>query len=109
MDQVNLRRLMGFAVSPDGTRVVMAVRATDYEANKGKIDLWHVKRDGTELRQLTSHPAPDTDPALAPDGKSVYFLPLADLIDALAKGDSPEAALKRVLAADSGFQSRQVG
>ncbi len=73
-DQVNLRRLLNFAVSPDGNHVVLAVRATDYEANKGKIDLWHVRRDGTELRQLTSHPAPDTDPVFAADGKSVYFL-----------------------------------
>ena len=31
------------------------------------------------------------------------------LLDALAKGDSPDVALKRALAADSGFQSRQVG
>ncbi len=73
-DQVNLRRLLGFAVSPDGATVVLVVRATDYEANKGRIDLWRVRRDGTELRQLTSHPSPDTDPVFAPDGKSVYFL-----------------------------------
>ncbi len=31
-----------------------------------------------------------------------------ELLDALARGDAPEAALKRALAADSGFQSRQV-
>ncbi len=73
-DQVNLRRLVGFAVSPDGSTVVLAVRATDYEANKGKIDLWRVRKDGSELRQLTSHAAPDTDPVFARDGKSVYFL-----------------------------------
>jgi uncharacterized Ntn-hydrolase superfamily protein len=32
-----------------------------------------------------------------------------ELLDALAKGEAPDAALKRLLAADSGFQSRQVG
>ncbi|WP_373062512.1 DUF1028 domain-containing protein [Gemmatimonas sp.] len=31
-----------------------------------------------------------------------------ELLDALAKGDAPDAALKRALAADSSFQSRQV-
>lgn len=31
-----------------------------------------------------------------------------ELLDALARGDSPAAALKQALAADSGFQSRQV-
>ncbi len=74
MDQVTLRRLLAFTVSPDGQTVVLVVRATDYEANKGRIDLWAVKADGSGLRQLTSHPAPDTDPVFAPDGKSVYFL-----------------------------------
>jgi uncharacterized Ntn-hydrolase superfamily protein len=32
-----------------------------------------------------------------------------ELLDALAKGEAPDVALKRLLAADSGFQSRQVG
>lgn len=31
-----------------------------------------------------------------------------ELLDALASGEAPDAALKRLLAADSGFQSRQV-
>jgi hypothetical protein len=31
-----------------------------------------------------------------------------ELLDALAKGEGPDAALKRLLAADSGFQQRQV-
>ena len=73
-DQVNLRRLLAFALSADGTKVVLTVRATDYEANKGKVDLWAMRADGTELRQLTSHPAADSDAVFAPDGKSIYFL-----------------------------------
>ncbi len=32
-----------------------------------------------------------------------------ELLDALARGEAPDAALKRLLAADSAFQSRQVG
>jgi uncharacterized Ntn-hydrolase superfamily protein len=32
-----------------------------------------------------------------------------ELLDAIAKGESPDAALKRLLAADTGFQSRQIG
>lgn len=32
-----------------------------------------------------------------------------ELLDALAKGELPDAALKRLLAADSGFQGRQIG
>ena len=32
-----------------------------------------------------------------------------ELLDAMARGEAPDAALKRLLAADSGFQSRQIG
>ncbi|MDQ8165039.1 MAG: DUF1028 domain-containing protein [Gemmatimonadota bacterium] len=32
-----------------------------------------------------------------------------ELLDALARGEAPDAALKRLLAADSAFQSRQIG
>jgi uncharacterized Ntn-hydrolase superfamily protein len=32
-----------------------------------------------------------------------------ELLDALARGEAPEVALKRLLASDSGFQSRQIG
>jgi uncharacterized Ntn-hydrolase superfamily protein len=32
-----------------------------------------------------------------------------ELLDALQKGEAPDAALKRLLAADSGFQQRQIG
>ncbi len=33
----------------------------------------------------------------------------AELLDALSRGEAPDAALKRLLAADSAFQSRQIG
>jgi dipeptidyl aminopeptidase/acylaminoacyl peptidase len=73
-DQVALKRLAAFRVSPDGTRVVLAVRSTDLEANRGRLDLALVNADGTGLRALTTHPENDSDPVFAPDGKSVFFL-----------------------------------
>lgn len=73
-DQVTLRRLLAFTVSPDATRIAYQLRTTDLDANKGLIDLWLVNADGSNPRQLTSAPEPDTDPTWAPDGKSLYFL-----------------------------------
>lgn len=73
-DQVALKRLSGFRVSPDGKRVVFALRSTDLEANKGRVDLWLVHTDGSNLKQLTAHEGNETDPWWSPDGKHIYFL-----------------------------------
>jgi dipeptidyl aminopeptidase/acylaminoacyl peptidase len=73
-DQVTLRRIQGFEVSPDGRWVVYTLRTVDLEANKASTDLWLVGTDGSGQRQLTSHPANDSDPRWTPDGKWIYFL-----------------------------------
>ena len=73
-DQVALKRLSGFKVSPDGTKIVFALRTTDLEANKGRLDLWLVGADGQGLKQLTTHEGNESDPVWAPDGNAVYFL-----------------------------------
>jgi dipeptidyl aminopeptidase/acylaminoacyl peptidase len=73
-DQVTLKRLTAFQVSPDGKQVVFALRHTDLAANRGRFDLYAVGTDGSNLRQLTSHVDNDTDPQWAADGKSIFFL-----------------------------------
>ncbi len=73
-DQVTLRRLNSPTVSPDGQRVAFVLRSTDLAANRGRTDLWLVHADGSNLRQLTSHPDSDSQPVWAPDGRSLFFL-----------------------------------
>ncbi len=73
-DLVAMDRLSDPQPSPQGDRVVFTVRRLDEAANRGRFDLWSVKLDGTDLRQLTSHPDRDSDARWAPDGKSLYFL-----------------------------------
>ena len=36
-------------------------------------DVWTARRDGSQPRRLTSHPATENDPALSPDGRWVAF------------------------------------
>ncbi|HSK78418.1 MAG TPA: S9 family peptidase [Thermoanaerobaculia bacterium] len=60
--------------SPQGDRVAFVVRTTDFEANRGRTDLWMVKIDGSGLSRLTADPAGDNNPRWAPDGQSLYFL-----------------------------------
>ena len=40
----------------------------------GSLDIWVMKADGTEPRQLTTNPAIDVGPSWAPDGQRIAFV-----------------------------------
>jgi dipeptidyl aminopeptidase/acylaminoacyl peptidase len=73
-DMLAMNRISDPKVSPDGKMIVLVLRKTDLEANKGRTDLWLIGSDGTGLLQLTTHPEADSNPCWAPDSKSVYFI-----------------------------------
>ena len=73
-DMLAMQRVGDPRVSPDGTQVVFTVRDTDLEANRGRVDLYLTKVDGTGARRLTSHPENDTDPRWSRDGAWIYFV-----------------------------------
>lgn len=61
-------------VSPDG-EWLLVVGNTRSNINKTKnLDIFAVKLDGSNLIQLTYHPATDVCPQWSKDGKSIYFL-----------------------------------
>lgn len=72
-DLVTLDRASEPVISPDGRNIVFTLRTTDLEGNKGRKDLWLVKSNGTGLRRLTSHPAPDYGAQWAGE-RTVVFL-----------------------------------
>ena len=72
-DMWEMKRISDPQVSPDGKWVLFTLRTTDFEANKGRTDLWVVGVDGKGLRQLTNDPAADTGGRWSADGKSIYF------------------------------------
>ena len=71
-----LARVSDPQVSPNGRYVVYVMRETDFDANRGRNDLWLVdlEADTPKPRRLTQHPANDGTPRWAPDGASIYFL-----------------------------------
>jgi dipeptidyl aminopeptidase/acylaminoacyl peptidase len=80
-DLVRLARVSDPQVSPDGRRVAYTLRETDMEENRGRTDLWllDLGTRGTagaaaSPRRLTQHPAADSAPRWAPDGRGLYFL-----------------------------------
>lgn len=62
------------AISPDG-EWILVVGNSKSNINKTKnLDIYAVKTDGSNLIQLTYHPATDVCPQWSKDGKSIYFL-----------------------------------
>lgn len=54
--------------SPDGSRIVFASTGT-----KTNWDIWTIDKNGSNLTQITSHPANDIQPTWSPDGKRIAF------------------------------------
>ena len=73
-DMLAMERISDPRVSPDGTQVAFAVRATDLDANRGRLDLYLAATDGSRVRRLTSHEAADSQPRWSADGRSLYFV-----------------------------------
>jgi dipeptidyl aminopeptidase/acylaminoacyl peptidase len=73
-DMLAMRRVGDPAVSPDGKQVAFAVRDTDFEANRGRFDVWLAATDGSGVKQLTTHLENDQDPQWSADGAWIYFL-----------------------------------
>jgi dipeptidyl aminopeptidase/acylaminoacyl peptidase len=73
-DLLKFQRVSDPVVSPDSRWVAFVVRDTDYNANRGRTDLWLASSDGQTVRRLTSHPENDSEPQWTRDGKWIYFV-----------------------------------
>jgi dipeptidyl aminopeptidase/acylaminoacyl peptidase len=73
-DMLAMQRISESDVSPDGKLVAFTVRDTDFEANRGRTDVWLASVDGAWSRRLTTHVENDSSPVWSSDGQSIYFL-----------------------------------
>nr|HEX4314131.1 S9 family peptidase [Kofleriaceae bacterium] len=74
-DMLAMQRISDPAVSPDGKWVAFTVRDTDYEANRGRSDIYMTATDGTgSATRMTTSPDSDSDPSWSSDGKWIYFM-----------------------------------
>ncbi len=62
------------ALSKDGAHVAFGVRRYEFEAGKSWSEIWMMKADGSDLRQMTAGRNNDTEPQFTPDGKQLLFV-----------------------------------
>ena len=70
-----LTRLSGPVVSPDETKLAFVLRETDFEANRGRTDIWtlDLTTEGAEPVRLTTSEASDYNPVWV-GNEELYFL-----------------------------------
>jgi dipeptidyl aminopeptidase/acylaminoacyl peptidase len=75
-DLVMMERVSDPHISPDGSHVAFAVRATDYDANKGVTSIWglDLTRTGATPARLTEPKTNATSVRFSRDGRSIYYL-----------------------------------
>ena len=75
-DLVAMERVGSPVLSPDATRVVYTVRATDMAKNRGHTELWllDLRTANAAPQRLTQGDASSTDPAWSPAGDAIYYL-----------------------------------
>jgi dipeptidyl aminopeptidase/acylaminoacyl peptidase len=73
-DLQSMQRISDPQPSPGGDRIAFVVRSTDFDADKGRLDLYLVDTGGGEPVRLTADNAADSNPRWSPDGKSLYCL-----------------------------------
>lgn len=62
------------SISPDGKWIVVQGNAVSNLTKKDNLDIFVARIDGTDVRQLTTHPYDDCCPVFSRDGRSIYFL-----------------------------------
>ncbi|HEX7640953.1 MAG TPA: S9 family peptidase [Burkholderiaceae bacterium] len=75
-DMIRMERVGSPVLSPDASRVVYTVRATDIEKNHGHTELWmlDLRNPHAQPQRLTNSSANSTDPEWSASGDAVYFL-----------------------------------
>ena len=88
---MNATGIDGARISPDGSAVVIATDAADWQHNRFKHDLWLWTKQSGTVGELTNS-GHDTSPRWSPDGRTIAFVSDRALPEDLANVDGAAAA-----------------
>jgi dipeptidyl aminopeptidase/acylaminoacyl peptidase len=94
-----VKRPSSLELSPDGRRLVFAVKEFNLEKNDSVTHLWLLDTASYATRELTTAQATDSDPAWSPDGSTVAFV---------SKRGTDEVASLYTISADGGEAQKVV-
>jgi len=82
---------MGMQIwSPDGRQIVFTA------LRDGNSEIYVMNRDGSAVKNLSRHPAVDSQPAWSPDGKRIAFVSNRDGAEEIYVMDSEGNQLRRM-------------
>lgn len=73
MDELRYRRIQGARLSPDGRKVVYALKQNDLEAETSSTHLWLLELESGQERQITRQGSNNSAPEWSPDGRQIAF------------------------------------
>jgi dipeptidyl aminopeptidase/acylaminoacyl peptidase len=73
-DLYRIKNVSAPAISPDGSLITFTLSESDLSKGKTKTDIYVMKPDGTDIKDITSKDKNDYNPAWSADSKSIYFI-----------------------------------
>ena len=74
LDTINLKRVSGPSLSPDGKQILFTITNADWEKNGTVSHIWRLNTDGEGLVQMTNGKDGESGGTWSPDRKMVSFI-----------------------------------
>ncbi|HEV7746790.1 MAG TPA: S9 family peptidase [Pyrinomonadaceae bacterium] len=93
-DLLKVRRVGDPQISPNGRRVAFTIGDVNWDANKVITQIYVMKIDGSDLKQLTNGASSATSPRWSPEGKRIAYVTGGQLWTMEDDGDNKDKVTK---------------